>query len=98
MRRLPPFAELVAFEAVAFPTVLEIVFPGYAVGHLALFVWALVLLVRYRQPATVPLLIVTFGLVYDNFIIAAGSTIGHGPLLERLSVHAFSCMRLGRPC
>lgn len=73
----------------------SLIFLLYALGHLALFIWALVLLLRNRTPATVPLLIVTFGLVYDNTMLAAGTLVGHGELLERLSVpryflHAFS--------
>ena len=67
----------------------SLVFLLYALGHLALFGWALWLLLRYRHPATVPLLIVTFGLVYDNAMLAAGGLVGHGELLERLSVPRF---------
>lgn len=69
----------------------------YALGHLILFMGALALLLRQRQPATVPLLIVTFGLIYDNAILAAGAWIGHGELLERLSVPRFFMHAFGTP-
>lgn len=49
-----------------------LIFLLYALGHLALFGWALSLLLRRSSPATVPLLIVTFGLVYDNALLAVG--------------------------
>lgn len=67
----------------------SLVFLLYAFSHLALFGWALLLLLRYRHVSTVPLLLVTFGLVYDNAILAGGNLVGHGDLLERLSVPRF---------
>ncbi|HET9428397.1 MAG TPA: hypothetical protein VFO69_08580 [Allosphingosinicella sp.] len=73
------------------------IFLLYAAGHLALFGWALILLLRHRHPATVPLLIVTFGLVYDNVVLAGGAAIGHGELLERLSVPRFFMHAFGTP-
>ena len=75
----------------------SLVFLLYALGHVVLFGWALWLLLRYRHPATVPLLIVTFGLVYDNAMLAAGGLIGHGELLERLSVPRFFMHAFGTP-
>lgn len=68
---------------------ISIVFLCYALLHLALFAWAVFLLLRHRHPSTVPLLIVTFGLIYDNAVLAAGQAIGHGELLERLSIPRF---------
>lgn len=73
------------------------IFLFYAAAHLGLFSWALFLLLRYRRPSTVPLLIVTFGLVYDNSILAAGSTLNHGDLLERLSVPRYFMHAFGTP-
>ena len=73
------------------------VFLLYALGHLALFGWALALLLRHRTPATVPLLIVTFGLVYDNAVLAGGVLTGPGDLLERLSVPRFFMHAFGTP-
>ncbi len=75
----------------------SLVFLLYALAHLALFTWAMVLLVRRGSPATVPLLIVTFGLVYDNALLAAGGSIGHGDLLERLSVPRYFMHAFGTP-
>ena len=73
------------------------IFLIYALGHLALFIWALMLFLRHRHPATVPLLIVTFGLVYDNGLLAAGAAIGHGELLEQISVPRYFMHAFGTP-
>ena len=73
------------------------VFLLYATAHLALFAWALLLLLRHREPSTVPLLIVAFGLIYDNAILAAGGMIGHGEVLERLSIPRFFMHAFGTP-
>lgn len=75
----------------------SLVFLLYALGHLALFAWALRLFLRYHHPATVPLLIVAFGLIYDNGMLAGGGLIGHGDLLERLSVPRFFMHAFGTP-
>ena len=72
-------------------------FLTYALGHLTLFGWALLLLLRHRDAATVPLLIVTFGLIYDNALLAGGGMIGHGELLERLSVPRYFMHAFGTP-
>lgn len=58
---------------------------------------ALRLFLQHRHPTTVPLLIVLFGLVYDNAILAGGAWIGHGELLERLSVPRFFMHAFGKP-
>ncbi len=60
-----------------------------------LAVWLARLWGRTRSLAALCALIVTAGLVYDNGIIAAGSLIGAGPLLEALNwpryvIHAFA--------
>ena len=75
----------------------SLVFLLYAAGHLFLFGWALILLLRHRHPATVPLLVVTFGLVYDNILLAGGAGIGHGDMLERLSVPRYFMHAFGTP-
>lgn len=75
----------------------SVIFLLYAVAHLALFAWAMLLFLRHKHPATVPLLIVTFGLVYDNGVLAAGSMIGHGEVLEHLSVPRFFMHAFGTP-
>lgn len=76
---------------------ISLAFLLYALIHLGLFGWALLLLLRFRHPATVPLLIVTFGLIYDNAVLASGGFIGHGELLERLSVPRFFMHAFGTP-
>lgn len=73
------------------------VFLLYALGHLGLFAFALRLFLRWRHPATVPLLLVTFGLVYGNAMLALGGSIGHGPVLEQLSVPRFFMHALSTP-
>lgn len=75
----------------------SIVFLLYALVHAGLFVWALRLLLLYRHAATVPLLVVTFGLIYDNAMLAAGGLIGHGELLKQLSVPRFFMHAFGTP-
>lgn len=62
---------------------------------LLLAIWLGRLLAATRSLAALFTLIVTLGLVYDNGIIAAGSLIGEGPLLEALNwpryvIHAFA--------
>jgi hypothetical protein len=76
---------------------MSIVFLFYALAHIALFGWTLRLFLQHRYPATVPLLIVLFGLVYDNAVLAGGAWIGHGELLERLSVPRFFMHAFGTP-
>jgi hypothetical protein len=72
-------------------------FLAYALAHGALFVWALRLLLQHRHVDTVPVLIVLFGLVYDNAVLAGGTLIGHGGLLERLSIPRFFLHAFGTP-
>lgn len=62
---------------------------------LLLAVWLAGLFAQTRSLAALFTLIVAIGLVYDNGIIAAGSLIGTGPLLEALNwpryvIHAFA--------
>ena len=73
------------------------VFLLYAFGHLVLFVLSLLAFRRWRQPATVPLLLVTAGLVYGNLMLALGGTIGFGPRLETLSVPRFFLHAVSTP-
>ena len=76
---------------------MSIVFLLYSLAHIALFGWTLRLFLQHRHPATVPLLIVLFGLIYDNAVLAGGAWIGHGELLERLSVPRFFMHAFGTP-
>ena len=73
------------------------IFLLYAAGHFALFGWALLLLLRHGRATTVPLLIVTAGLVYDNLMLAAGSSIGAGEQLRQLSVPRFFLHAVATP-
>lgn len=66
-----------------------VIFACYALIHAALFVWAWRNFLRWREPATVPLLLVTAGLVYDNSMIAVGDFLGEGTTLAQLSVPRF---------
>ncbi len=77
--------------------VTSLIFLFYGLANLALLAWGIRLLLRYRPPATVPMLLVAFGLVYDNVMLAAGSMIGHGEMLERLSVPRFFMHAFGTP-
>lgn len=76
---------------------MSIFFLLYALAHIALFGWALRLFLQHRHPATVPLLIVLFGLIYDNAVLASGAWIGHGEILDRLSVPRFFMHAFGTP-
>lgn len=76
---------------------MSIYFLLYALAHIALFGWALRLFLQHRHPATVPLLIVLFGLIYDNAVLASGAWIGHGEILDRLSVPRFFMHAFGTP-
>lgn len=66
-----------------------LIFTCYALIHAALFVWTMRNFLRWREPATVPLLLVTAGLVYDNSMVAIGSFVGGGAMLAQLSVPRF---------
>lgn len=75
----------------------SLVFLIYALAHTALFGWALRLFLQHRHPSSVPLLIILFGLIYDNAVLAGGAWIGHGELLERVSVPRFFLHAFGTP-
>ncbi len=76
----------------------SILFPVFAIAHLAIVIW-LVTIWRSSPKAEVRCAcaiaaVVTAGLVYDNGLIALGAQIGLGPQLEALSMpryvlHAF---------
>jgi hypothetical protein len=67
----------------------------YSLIYMFLFSWGLKLSIKYGFFSWLNvLLLVTFGLVYDNLILAMGSIIGKGSFLEALNVmrywfHAF---------
>lgn len=67
----------------------------YSLAYLFLFLWGLKLSIKYGFISWLNvLLLITFGLIYDNLVLAMGSIIGEGPILEGLNVmrywfHAF---------
>ena len=67
----------------------------YSLAYLFLFLWGLNLSIKYGFLTWLNvLLLVTFGLIYDNLVLAMGSIIGEGPFLKGLNVmrywfHAF---------
>jgi hypothetical protein len=67
----------------------------YSLIYLLLFLWGLKLSIKYRFSSWMNvLLFVTFGLVYDNLVLAMGSIIGKGSFLEAMNslrywLHAF---------
>lgn len=62
-------------------------FAAFAVAYVALLAWGIALAVRDRgwTPANLPLLVIA-GLVYDNAVLATGSLLGEGALLEGLNL------------
>ncbi|MFC7686423.1 phospholipid phosphatase [Ureibacillus sp. GCM10028918] len=68
-----------------------------AFGYLGLLVWGLILSKKDIWNLTNVLLLVIVGLIYDNLIIAAGSFIGEGELLEGLSYARFCLHALFTP-
>lgn len=67
----------------------------YSLIYLFLFLWGLKMSIKYGVFSLLNvLLLVTFGLVYDNLVLAMGSIIGKGSFLEGLNkirywFHAF---------
>jgi hypothetical protein len=66
-----------------------LMFMGYAAAQAALFVWLLRLWRGTRAPAAAVLLVPQLFLIWDNLRVAAGTLLGHGPLLYWLSWPAF---------
>ena len=63
---------------------------GYAIAQAALAVWAFSMWRAERTAAALTLLLPPAAVVYDNVIIALGSYIGAGPLLEALTIPRFA--------
>lgn len=67
----------------------------YSLAYMFLFLWGLTLSIKYGFFTWLNvLLLVTFGLIYDNLVLSLGSIIGEGPTLKGLNVmrywfHAF---------
>ncbi|CAM3465882.1 hypothetical protein GCM10009865_13810 [Aeromicrobium ponti] len=71
-----------------------ILFAGFAIIYILLFLWALILVKNSDSASAAFLLPVIAGLIYDNGILAAGRFIGEGHTLEHLNyarfwIHAF---------
>ena len=61
----------------------------YTLCYGFLLAWMMRLLPRSRRAGSVFLVLVLFGLFYDNLILALGNAIGPGPLLHALSLPRF---------
>jgi hypothetical protein len=70
---------------------------AYAAAQAALAVWAFSLVRKERTAWAVALMLPIATVVYDNLIIALGSFIGFGPLLEALTVPRFAGHALFTP-
>lgn len=70
---------------------------GYALAQAALAVWAFRLWRAERSAGAFALLVPISTVVYDNLMIALGSFIGPGPLLEALTVPRFAGHALFTP-
>lgn len=62
-----------------------LIFSVYSLAHLATVVFAVHILRRYSAPGALIIAVLSAGLVYDNGMIALGSSIGIGDTLEALS-------------
>lgn len=74
-----------------------LLYPSYTILHLALLAWGLESWRRTRRIGTLIIVAVTFGLVYDNLVLAIGATLGEGKLLFGLSVPRFVLHQLVLP-
>ena len=68
---------------------LNVIFGLFSLAHLAITLWAARLWLKQRAPAAGLIAIVTAGLIWDNGIVALGSTIGVGDTLHTLSFPRF---------
>lgn len=62
-----------------------LIFATYAIAHFSVAVFALRILRRYAAPGALIIAVLSIGLIYDNGLIALGSSIGIGDTLETLS-------------
>jgi hypothetical protein len=79
-------------------------FPIYPIGHLViaiaeifLITWSIRLWIKYQNIAMIVLSIVAIGVCYDNLILASGSSIGVGSLLQSLNEIRFLIHHLSVP-
>ncbi|MGI9341993.1 MAG: hypothetical protein ACR2QV_04045 [Gammaproteobacteria bacterium] len=74
-----------------------LIFSVYALAHFAVAVFALRILRRYSAPGALIVAVLSIGLIYDNGLIALGSSIGIGDTLETLSWPRFILHALVTP-
>jgi hypothetical protein len=74
-----------------------LIFSLYSLAHFAVAVFALRILWRYSAPGALIIGVLSIGLVYDNGMIALGSSIGIGDTLEALSWPRFIMHALVTP-
>lgn len=79
----------------------SLLYPAYAVACAALLAWGALFLVRRPRASTAIVLLVVFGVFYDNLVLAigalAGDAIGPGDALLALSVPRFVLHQLVLP-
>ncbi|XKK39516.1 hypothetical protein HFP72_00645 [Nocardiopsis sp. ARC36] len=75
----------------------SLVFAVFALAHLCLTLWLVWLAVTRRSAHTWLVALVAAGLVYDNGIVALGSTLGAGDLLYALNLPRFLVHALVTP-
>jgi hypothetical protein len=75
----------------------SLLFGAFALAHLFLTAWLVRLALVRRSPYIWPAAAVAAGLVYDNGIVALGSTIGAGDLLLALNLPRFVVHALVTP-
>jgi hypothetical protein len=77
--------------------VATLVFCLYSLAHFSTVVFAVRILRRYSAPGAAIIALLSLGLVYDNGLIALGSSIGIGATLETLSWPRFILHALVTP-
>ncbi|MFD3683576.1 hypothetical protein ACFWTE_01990 [Nocardiopsis sp. NPDC058631] len=75
----------------------SLLFAVFALAHLGLTVWLVRLAITRHAAHTWPVALVAAGLVYDNGIVAIGSSIGAGDLLYALNLPRFLVHALVTP-
>ena len=74
-----------------------LLYPAYAIAYLLLLGYGLTVLRARPRASTAILLGVTFGVFWDNLVLAIGGLLGEGSLLLALSVPRFALHQLVLP-
>ncbi len=69
----------------------------YTLAYFALLIYGAQLWFRQRHASTLFLLLVTFGVFYDNLILMLGNGVGEGALLHALSMPRFVLHQVALP-